>query len=64
MDLTYSNLADEDCFRKVDIITDVELSSKESVGNTLVKDWPLLDVGILRVWRQTVNYGESLELAC
>ena len=50
MDLTYSNLADEDCFRKVDIIADVELSSKESVGNTLVKDWPLLDVGILRVW--------------
>ena len=31
-------LADEDCFRKVDIFADVELISKESVGNTLVKD--------------------------
>ena len=44
MDLTYSTLPDEDCFRKVDVIADVE-----SIGNTFVKDWPPLDVRILRV---------------
>ena len=61
MDLTYSTFADKDCFRKVDIIADVELSSKESVGNTLVKDRPPL---VVKVWRRTVFFGESLELAC
>ena len=47
MDLTYLTLPDEDCFRIVDVIG--ELSAKESVGNTLVKDWPQRDVRILRV---------------
>ena len=54
MDLTYSTLADEDCFRKVDVIADVE-----SIGNTFVKDWPPLDVRILIVWRRIYRVSQK-----